>query len=183
MIRYVLKGDVKGHSVNMRDGLRTKAFATVFDAIVAEFGSRLDLAERSQGDSLLLIDANPVKLLQAARNIQRDLARSEFGAQLRIAGDAGFVEIAAGARQKEPYGMALQNSARLEPHVESGQIYVTEDFVRHFEDDRGKHLPFDFARLGPEDLKNLPWMDGLFDIAKAGREDAILTAVYRVEFR
>ena len=118
VIRYVLQGDVKGHSVNMRDGLRTKAFATVFDVIVAEFGSRLDLAERSQGDSLLLIDANPVKLLQAARNIQRDLARSEFGAQLRIAGDAGFVEIAAEARQKEPYGMALQNSARLEPHVE-----------------------------------------------------------------
>jgi hypothetical protein len=183
VIRYVLQGDVKGHSVNMRDGLRTKAFTTVFDAIVAEFGSRLDLAERSQGDSLLLIDANPVKLLQAARNIQRDLARSEFGAQLRIAGDAGFVEIAAGARQKEPYGMALQNSARLEPHVESGQIYVTEDFVRHFEEDRGKHLPFDFARLGPEDLKNLPWMDGLFDIAKAGGEEAILTAIHRVDFR
>ena len=55
--------------------------------------------------------------------------------------------------------MALQNSARLEPHVNSGQIYVTEDFVRHFEEDRGKHLPFDFARLGPEDLKNLP-LDG-----------------------
>ena len=100
VIRYVLQGDVKGHSVNMRDGLRTKAFTTVFDAIVAEFGSRLDLAERSQGNSLLLIDANPVKLLQAARNIQRDLARSEFGAQLRIAGDAGFVEIAAGASKR-----------------------------------------------------------------------------------
>ena len=79
--------------------------------------------------------------------------------------------------------MALQNSARLEPHVESGQIYVTEDFVRHFEEDRGKHLPFDFARLGPEDLKNLPWMDGLFDIAKAGGEEAILTAIHRVDFR
>ena len=160
VIRYVLKGDVKGHSVNMRDGLRTKAFAAVFDSIVAEFGARLDHAERSQGDSLLLIDANPIKLLQAARNIQRDLGRSEFGAQLRIAGDAGFVEIAVGPRQKEPYGMALQNAARLEPHVESGQIYVTEEFVRHVEEDRGKQLPFDFVRLGPDDLKNLTWIDG-----------------------
>jgi hypothetical protein len=106
-----------------------------------------------------------------------------FGASAIGAGDAGFVEIAAGARQKEPYGMALQNSARLEPHVGSGQIYVTEDFVRHFEEDRGKHLPFDFARLGPEDLKNLPWMDGLFDIAKASGEEAILTAIHRVDFR
>jgi class 3 adenylate cyclase len=183
VIHYVLKGDVKGHSENMRDGLRTKAFAAVFDSIVSEFGARLDHAERSQGDSLLLIDANPIKLLQAARNIQRDLGRSEFGSQLRFAGDAGFIEIAVGPRQTEPYGIALQNTARLEPHVEPGQIYVTEEFVRHVEEDRGNHLPFDFVRLGPEDLKNLPWNDGLFDIAKAGGEAPILTAIYRVDFR
>jgi len=35
-----------------------------------------------------------------------------------FAGDAGFVEIEVGARQKEPYGIALQNAACLEPHVE-----------------------------------------------------------------
>jgi class 3 adenylate cyclase len=174
---------VKGHSANMRDGLRTKAFASIFDAIVAEFGARLDLAERSQGDSLLLIDANPIKLLQAARNIQRGLGRSEFGAQLRFAGDAGVVEIADGPRQKEPYGMALQNAARLEPHVESGQIYVTDDFIRHVEAERGKHLPFDFVTLGPDDLKNVAWKDGRFDIAKGGGEDPILTAIHRVDFR
>ncbi|HJQ55666.1 MAG TPA: hypothetical protein VJ890_02090 [Vineibacter sp.] len=183
MIRYVLKGDVKGHSANMRDGLRNKAFAAVFDAIVSEFGAKLDHAERSQGDSLLLIDANPILLLQAARSIQRDLARSEFGSQLRFAGDAGFVEIADGPRQKEPYGMALQNASRLEPHVESGQIYVTEEFIRHVEEDRGKRLPFDFVRLGPDDLKNLDCMDGLFNIAKPGGEEAILTAIHRVHFR
>jgi hypothetical protein len=183
MVRYVLKGDVKGHSAIMRDGLRNKAFVSLFDSIVSEFGARLDHAERSQGDSLLLIDANPIKLLQAARNIQRDLARSEFGSQLRFAGDAGFVEIAVGARQREPYGMAIQNAARLEPHVASGEVYVTEQFIRHVEEDWGKQLPFDFVRLGPEDLKNLAWMDGLFDIAKGGGEDPILTAVHRVDFR
>ena len=183
VIRYVLKGDVKGHSANMRDGLRNKAFASVFDSIVSEFGARLDHSERSQGDSLLLIDANPIKLLQAARNIQRDLERSEFGLQLRFAGDAGFIEIADGERQKEPYGMAIQNAARLEPHVTSGQIYVTEEFARHVEEDRGKHLPFEFVRLGPEDLRNLAWNDGRFDIAKVGGEDPILTAIHRVDFR
>ena len=175
-------GDVKGHSENMRDGLRTKAFAAVFDSIVTAFGARLAHAERSQGDSLLLIDANPIKLLQAARNIQRDLGRSEFGSLLRFAGDAGFVEIAVGPRQTEPYGIALQNAARLEPHVDSAQIYVTEQFVHHVEEDRGNHLPFDFVRLGPEDLRNLPWSEGLFDISKAGGETAILTAIYRVDF-
>jgi hypothetical protein len=183
VIRYVLKGDVKGHSANMRDGVRNKAFSSVFDSIVSEFGSRLDHAERSQGDSLLLVDANPIKLLQAARNIQRDLGRSEFGSQLRFAGDAGVVEIAVGTKQKELYGMAVQNAARLEPHVASGQIYVTEEFMRHVGGDRGKHLPFCFVRLGPDDLKNLTWNDGLFDIAKAGGEDPILTAIHRVDFR
>src|SRR5262245_24796714 len=182
-IRYVLQGDVKGHSVNMRDGLRTKAFATVFDSIVSEFGARLDHAERSQGDSLTLIDANPIKLLQAARSIQRELGRSEFGAQLRFAGDAGFVEIVAGPRQNEPYGLALQNAARLEPHVESGQIYVTDDFIRHVEEDRGKHLPFDFVTLGPDDVRNVACKDGLFDIAKGGGEVPILTGIHRVDFR
>ncbi len=182
VIHYVLKGDVRGHSETMRDGLRTKAFAAVFDGIVSAFGSRLAHAERSQGDSLLLIDDNPIKLLLAARNIQRDLGRSEFASQLRFAGDAGFVEIAVGPRQAEPYGIALQNAARLEPHVEPTAIYVTEEFVRHVTEDRGNHLPFDFVRLGPEDLRNLPWQDGLFDISKAGGEPAILTAVYRVNF-
>jgi class 3 adenylate cyclase len=167
----------------MRDGVRSKAFFTVFDSIVSEFGSRLDHAERSQGDSLLLIDANPIKLLQAARNVQRDLGRSEFGSQLRFAGDAGFVEISVGTKQNEPYGMAIQNAARLEPHVASGQIYVTEEFMHHAGEERGKHSPFGFVRLGPEDLKNLTWNDGLFDIAKAGGEDPILTAIYRVDFR
>jgi hypothetical protein len=182
-IRYVLIGDVKGHSANMRDGVRNKAFAAVFDAIVSDFGSGLDHAERSQGDSLLLVDTNPIKLLQAARIIQRELARSEFGAQLRFAGDAGFVEIAAGAKQKEAYGMAIQNAARLEPHVAAGEIYVTEEFMRHVAEDTGKHLPFTFVRLEPQDLKNLAWIDGLFDIAKPGGEDAILTAIHRVEVR
>ncbi|HYX03964.1 MAG TPA: hypothetical protein VE963_17860, partial [Reyranella sp.] len=182
-IRYVLQGDVKGHSATMRDGLRSRAFAAVFDAILSEFGARLDLVERSQGDSLLLIDANPIKLLQAARNIQRELRRSEFAAELRFAGDAGFVEIADGPRGREPYGMALQNSARLEPHVEPGQIYVTDQFIRHIEEDRGDHLPFDFVALGPDDLKHLSWKDGRFDIAKSGGEDPILTAIHRVDFR
>src|SRR4029450_6650022 len=51
-IRYVLQGDVKGHSATMRDGLRTKAFATVFDSIVSEFAAKLDHAERSHGDGV-----------------------------------------------------------------------------------------------------------------------------------
>ena len=78
---------------------------------------------------------------------------------------------------------ALQNAARLEPHVESGQIYVTDDFMRHVEEDRGKQLPFDFVTLDADDLKNLTCKDGLFDIAKAGGEDPILTAIHRVDFR
>ena len=100
-----------------------------------------------------------------------------------VAGDAGFVEIAVGARQSEPYGVAIQNAARLEPHVATGEVYVTEQFTRHVEEDRGQRLPFNFVRLGPEDLNNLVWMDGLFDIAKGGGEDPILTAVHRVDFR
>jgi hypothetical protein len=79
--------------------------------------------------------------------------------------------------------MALQNSARLEPHVEPAQIYVTDQFIRHVEEDRGKLLPFDFVALGPDKLKNLIWKDGQFDIAKSGGEDPILTAIHRVDFR
>lgn len=79
--------------------------------------------------------------------------------------------------------MALQNAARLEPHVESGQIYVTDDFIRHVEEDRGKNLPFDFVALGPDDLRHLACEDGLFDISKGGSEAPIRTAIHRVDFR
>jgi hypothetical protein len=63
------------------------------------------------------------------------------------------------------------------------RIYVTDQFIRHVEEDRGKHLPFDFITLGPDDLKNLAYLDGLFDIAKGGGEEPILTAIRRVDFR
>jgi class 3 adenylate cyclase len=181
VISYVLKGDVKGYSAIMRDGVRNKAFNEVFDAIVSEFGTALDYAQKSQGDSLLLIDANPVKVLTAAQNIQRDLRRSEFRSEIRFAGDAGFVDIAGDTHEKQLYGMAIQNAARLEPHVAPGHIYVTEEFRRRLEEGFGKQLPFGLVTVGPEDLKELETKEGLFNIAKRGGEAEILTAIYRIE--
>ena len=66
-------------------------------------------------------------------------------------------------------------------HVSTGMRVPL--FMRHVEEDRGKQLPVDFVALCADDLKNLTGKDGLFDIAKAGGEDPILTAIHRVDFR
>lgn len=179
IISYVLKGDVKGYSAIMRDGARNRAFNRVFNSILEEFGATLDYAKKSEGDSILLIDTNPTKLLYSAINIQRDLKRSEFKCDLRLGGDAGFVDIEAAAGETQLFGMAIQNAARLEPHVDLGAIFVTDEFRKRSVEESNKKFGFSFDELGPEDINKIEWKEGQFNIAKP-TEDQILTSIWRI---
>ena len=95
VIRYVLKGDVKGHTANMRDGLHTKAFATIFDfdrvRVRRQAGScravagRFPAADRRQshktppGGTEHAARPRPVGVRRAAENCRRCWLRRDCG--------------------------------------------------------------------------------------------------------
>jgi class 3 adenylate cyclase len=181
VISYVLKGDIKGYTAIMRDAPKNRAFNEMFDSTIAEFGGVLDYAKKSEGDSLLLVDTNPAKLLQAAQNISRDVHRSEFQCEMRFGGDAGFVDIERSSDPVGLFGMAIQSAARLEPHVEPGAVFVTDEFKFRVGEDTDRKFAFTFEALGPESISKLDWNDGQFNIAKSS-EDPIYSAIWRVAF-
>jgi hypothetical protein len=124
-ICFVLKGDIKGYSKIMSDTPKNKSFASFFERCVNQHCKSFKYAKISEGDSLLLIDSNPKRVLVAAKSIQKELFESEYQTNIRFAGDAGYVSIESFERKSNIYGMAIQIASRLEPHVAPGNVYVT----------------------------------------------------------
>ncbi len=89
------------------------------------------IAETGAGDSALMADDDPVALAQTARHLMDDVYKAPGQPRLRIAlhygevrtrpGDAGVGAFIVG-------GDAILCAARVEPVVEPGQIWATEEF-------------------------------------------------------
>ena len=128
----VLKADVHGFSTLMR----TRADAPVRKALedaVQKWGHGAEVVEARDGDAVMIVHADPVALAQMARQIMDDVYQAPGRPRLRIALHHGEVQtherdgdlaaVIAG-------GDAILCVARVEPHVEPGQIWATEEF-RH----------------------------------------------------
>ena len=128
----VLKADVKGFSTLMR----TRADAPVRKALedaVQKWGHGAEVIEARDGDAVMIVHADPVALAQMARQIMDDVYQAPGRPRLRIALHHGEVQtherdgdlaaVIAG-------GDAVLCVARVEPYVEPGQIWATEEF-RH----------------------------------------------------
>ena len=128
----VLKADVQGFSTLMR----TRADAPVRKALedaVQKWGHGAEVIEARDGDAVMIVHADPVALAQMARQIMDDVYQAPGRPRLRIALHHGEVQtherdgdlaaVIAG-------GDAILCVARVEPHVEPGQIWATEEF-RH----------------------------------------------------
>ena len=128
----VLKADVQGFSTLMR----TRADAPVRKALedaVQKWGHGAEVIEARDGDAVMIVHADPVALAQMARQIMDDVYQAPGRPRLRIALHHGEVQtherdgdlpaVIAG-------GDAVLCVARVEPHVEPGQIWATEEF-RH----------------------------------------------------
>jgi class 3 adenylate cyclase len=128
----VLKADVQGFSTLMR----TRADAPVRKALedaVQKWGHGAEVIEARDGDAVMIVHADPVALAQMARQIMDDVYQAPGRPRLRIALHHGEVQtherdgdlaaVIAG-------GDAVLCVARVEPYVEPGQIWATEEF-RH----------------------------------------------------
>ncbi|HKC99886.1 MAG TPA: hypothetical protein VKG20_17720 [Methylomirabilota bacterium] len=126
----VLTGDVKGFSGLMRAGVDADVRQALEDAL-RKWARETIAAEVGAGDAVSVVHDDPVLLAQVARHLMDEVFRAPGQPRLRIALHHGEVQTrqrAIDGRHVIAGGEAMLCAARVEPHVEPGQIWVTEEF-------------------------------------------------------
>jgi len=125
----VMVGDVQSFGAMMRDG----ADGPVRDALVAavrRWSAEAVVAEFRAGDSIAIVHRDPVVLAQIARHILDEVFRAPGHPRLRVALHHGEVQ----TRRTEDGTLVLAGGeavlcvVRVEPHVEAGQMWATDEF-------------------------------------------------------
>jgi class 3 adenylate cyclase len=126
----VLKADISGFGTLMRSGADGPVRKGLADA-VRKWGQGAVVIETRGGDSFVIAHDDPVALAQMARQIMDDVYQAPGQPRLRIALHHGEVQI----RERDADqaaaiagGDAMLSVARVEPHVEPGQIWATQEF-------------------------------------------------------
>src|SRR2546428_2497294 len=125
----VLTGDVKGFGGLMRAGVDAGVRQALEDAL--RKWARETIAAELAGDTVSVVHDDPVLLAQVARHLMDEVYRAPRQPRLRIALHYGEVQTrrrATDGAQMIAGGEALLCAARVEPHVDPGQIWVTEEF-------------------------------------------------------
>ncbi len=130
----VLKADIHAFSHLMREGADAPVRKALEDA-VARWAPASAIAETGAGDAALIAADDPVALVQTARHLMDDVYAAPGQPRLRIALHYGEVH----TRQRDTDlrtvivgGDAILCAARVEPIVEPGQIWATEEFRQQF---------------------------------------------------
>lgn len=126
----VLKADVSGFASLMRSGADAPVRKALDDA-VKKWGREAMIVETRGGDSFVIVHDDPVALAQMARQIMDDVYQAPGRPRLRIALHHGEVQTREGDGDSASViagGDAILCAARVEPHVEAGQIWATEEF-------------------------------------------------------
>jgi class 3 adenylate cyclase len=129
-VHCVLAADVHGFGELMRAGADAP-IRRALDEAVRTWAKDAVCAETGAGDAILIIHDDPIALGRAARHILDDVYRAPGQALLRIALHHGEVR----TRRRESDGAlvvaggeAVLGAVRVEPHVQPGQIWATEEF-------------------------------------------------------
>src|SRR5437899_7106747 len=126
----VLTGDVKGFGGLIRAGVDAAVRQALEDAL-RKWARETIASELDAGDSVSVVHDDPVLLAQVARHLMDEVYRAPGQPRLRIALHYGEVQTRQRALDGTHLiagGEAVLCAARVEPHVEPGQIWVTEEF-------------------------------------------------------
>jgi class 3 adenylate cyclase len=126
----VLTGDVQGFGGMMRAGVDAPVRQALEEA-VRKWAKGVVAAETRAGDAVWIVHDDPVTLAQIARHIMDEVYRAPGQPRLRIALHCGEVQTSRRASDGSLViagGEAMLCAARVEPHVEPGQIWATEEF-------------------------------------------------------
>jgi class 3 adenylate cyclase len=172
----VLKGDVQGFSTLMRAGTDDPVRRALADA-VHRHAPRGAVVDVSAGDAVLITADDPIALAQTARHLIDEVYQQPGQPRLRVALHYGAVRLRPrpdGQGEQVQGGEAVLCAARVEPIVEPGQIWATEEFRQQLL--QRPSLWRTAAVPGPGDGER-------FDVAKPGRDEAALwVRLYRLEF-
>jgi class 3 adenylate cyclase len=166
----VLAGDVEGFGGLMR----ARADAPVRQALeeaVLKWAHGAVAAETRAGDAVWVAHEDPVALAQIARHMIDEVYRVPGQPRLRIALHYGEVQTRRPAGDGSlaiAGGDAVLCAARIEPHVEPGQIWASEEFRQ------------ELARA-PSLWRTTPVGDERLNIKK-GAEPDLWVRLYRLEF-
>jgi class 3 adenylate cyclase len=133
------------------------------------------VAEIGAGDSALIVDDDPVALAQTARHLMDEVYKTQGQPRLRIALHYGEVRTRPNGNGASIVGGdAVLCASRVEPLVEPGQIWASEEFRQqlHFRPSLWRTVP-----VSP------PLGGDRFNAKKAGSQEPDLwLALYRLEF-
>jgi class 3 adenylate cyclase len=164
----VLRADIVRFSQLMREG-RDQAVRDALRRAVQEHGAACIHAEIVGGDGVSIVHEDPSALLRVATRIREDVFAAPGNPQFRIAADFGPVKLAVQGegRAELAGGSAILRVSRMEPLVNSGEIWATEEFR-----DELVKQPSLYGAVEIEGGVNLKKRD-------SGEEDTFI-AVYRV---
>ena len=171
----VLKADVQGFAGLMRAGT-DGAVRRVLKEAVQRWAPPDAICETGNGDAVLMATDDPVALAQTARHLMDEVYQAPGQPRLRIALHHGEVRIRRREIDLRPEiagGAAVLAVARVEPLVEAGQIWATEEFRQEFAE---RPSLWRTTPLKP------PQGADLFNAKKAGAsEDDLWVRLYRLE--
>jgi hypothetical protein len=133
---FVLKGDMVGYSQIMNSELYAVVTRKLYEW-AREICRDLIFVDVSGGDSILLIDSSPERIVRCAKElVRRARDFQERPMQMRFGGAAGPIAFERMRRMHNgswdtitvPMGLALRTSALLEPHAPAGSALVEERF-------------------------------------------------------
>lgn len=126
----VLKADVQGFAALMRAGT-DQPVRQALDEALRRWAPPGCMAESRAGDAVLIVDDDPIALAHTARHLIDEVYQAPGQPRLRVALHHGPVQTR--LREGEPAhtiagGDAVLCASRVEPLVEPGQIWATEEF-------------------------------------------------------
>ncbi len=146
-IRFVVIGDIRGYNERILQTVGgSQTFHKYWRSLFNQFATDLDYATLREGDKLLLVDRSPMRLLHAARALNRQLGNSGYGLSLRIGGHSGFWRLdfdLAGVQQPEVSDI-IGIVARIEPIAKPRDIVVLQRFI-----DDARRCGYDIDRESP----------------------------------
>ena len=126
----VLKADIQGFGSLMRAGADAPV-RRALEAAVQRWTPASAIAEIGAGDAALIADDDPVAIAQTARHLMDDVYNVPGQPRLRIALHYGPVRTRPSSNGHGAVivgGDAILCASRVEPIVEAGQIWATEEF-------------------------------------------------------
>lgn len=185
----VLKADVHGFAAFMRAGT-DQPVRDALAAALKRWAPRAAVCELGAGDAALVVADDPIALAQLARHMVDDVYQAPGQPRLRVALHCGVVALR-GAREAHAHGHAHAHgegdpaaaqivggegvlcAARVEPVVEPGQIWATDQFRERLLERPSlwRTVPLEASPAEPR-----------FDVAKPGSgEPEFWVRLYRLE--